>query len=410
MSRLTAVLGRVLDFTNPEETKRKMILIEGDQISKISSSDKQNIPPSATVMDFGNATILPGLIDCHVHISRNGEKDYIFTELQETAAFRAFKARKNALTDLRLGFTSLRTAGEKGAVDVYLRDAIEKGLTHGPRLFCAGRVLTVTGGHRDRFFAPDVKYEGISRIVNGAENFRVAVREEVKRGADWIKLIVTGGVVSPTRPEVQLMSLAEIEAATHEAHQLGCRVSAHAQGAQGIIAAVNGGVNSIEHGNLLNAEAAELMRESGVFLVPTLTATMDIIQRGPDMGLSQQVMDKAKYAWEKHVEGFEKALEYGVKIAMGSDAGGTCSFHGQNHAELELYVELGMSAKQALEAATSRAAELLGRQDTLGQLAVGMLADIVVIDGDPLKDIGVLRNVICVIKGGVRIPGNSGID
>lgn len=398
MLALTA--ASLFDGLGGELVSNPVVLVQGKSIYKVGSRNQVSIPDGTQVISLDGCTLMPGLIDCHVHISRDDEANYILLELRETSAFRAIKSLVHAQADLNAGYTTLRTAGDKGYVDIALKKAVNAGIVVGPRIAAAGRVLCVTGGHRDGYFAPEVKYEGLAIIVDGAEAIRKAVRELVKLDADWVKLIVTGGVVSPTSPELQQMSSEEIRAATDEAKRLGIRTSAHVYGAEAVKAAVKAGINSIEHGVGIDQEAADLMARNNVYLAPTLRGIYDIIMYGSQAGVEAFAIEKAKRRWELCIKSFETALKAGVKVVMASDAGGTCLKHGTNSRELELMVEAGMNEIQALLSATATAAELLGMQEDLGTVEEGKLADLVAVEGNPLEDINVMRNVHFVMKGG----------
>ncbi len=401
--------GKLIDGTGAKPFYRPLLIVEDGRIKAVGRQGETSIPTDAETIDLGDSIILPGLMEAHCHLSRDGEPDFMIPMIRELVTLRALKAYAYARRDLEAGYTTVRTAGDVGYVDIALKQAVTLGLVIGPRILAAGKVLCVTGGHRDGYFAPGMKYEGMAIIVDGPEAVRRASRELIKRGVDWVKLIATGGVVSPTEPDAQQMTYEEMKAACDTAKSLGKRTAAHAHGAKGAKAAIQAGINSIEHGKYLDDEAIRMMVDNGVYYVPTLCATHNVIAFGKEVGVPEFAIEKSKEGHESHLRNFAKAVEAGVKIAAASDAGGTCVYHGQNAKELELMVQAGMDEMAAIQSATQVAAELLGLEDRIGTLEMGKIADLIAVEKDPLQDISALKDVSFVMQGGHIIKQQSSL-
>lgn len=362
------------------------------------------------VLDLSDRFVLPGLIDCHAHIQFEWNKNLRLGRVQSSEADHAIRAAVYARRTLAAGVTTIRDLGSSGDTVFALRDAIAGGLIPGPRILAAGQAITPTGGHsddthgyREDLFTQPGAMEGIGDGVDGC---RKAVRAQVKRGADVIKLTATGGVLSATNAGIdQQFFDDELAAIVATAHFLGRKVAAHAHGNAGIKAALRAGVDSIEHGSFLDEQAIALMRERGVWLVPTLLAGEVSRERAAIPGyFPDAVVDKIQKVVATHHASFTKAVEAGVPIAFGTDSG--VSEHGRNAEELLLMVRLGMTPRDALVAATVNAAELLGLGDEIGTLAVGKAADLIATQGDPLDDIAALGQVDTVVRGGVVYQGD----
>jgi imidazolonepropionase-like amidohydrolase len=311
--------------------------------------------------------------------------------MSESDATTALRAAVHAKKTLESGVTTVRDMGGKNYIDLALRDAIAGGMIPGPRMLASGRPVVMTGGHG----------WPMAREADGPDEVRKAVREQLKAGADVIKLMATGGVMTPgVEPGSPQLTLEELKAGVEEAGKAGRRTASHAQGTTGIKNAVLAGITSIEHGIFLTDEVIELMLERGTYLVPTLVAPYWIVKKGRAAGIPDYAVKKSEDVIEAHLASFRKALAAGVKIAFGTDAGTPFNEHGANTFELELMVENGMSPMQALEAGTRVSAELLGIADKVGTLEPGKLADVVVVAGNPLDDIKAVREVRLVIKEG----------
>jgi len=402
MEKILIKNALLIDGKSKEPKENMSILIEGNKIKEVG----ENIAPSSDVkvIDVQGKTVMPGLIDAHVHICLSGEPDPLML-IKEPQGMVIIKAIKHLEEYINAGFTTLRDMGGINYFDIALKLAIERGLIVGPRLFTSGLVIGETGGHVD-FYMPwgfSVNL-GLSRIADGVDEVLKATREQIRAGADWVKICTTGGVMSPADdPRYSQLSIEEITTVVEEAKSKGRKVAAHAQGTQGIKNAIIGGVASIEHGIYLDDEAIEMMLEKGVYLVPTLVAPYNIIKYGVKAGIPEYAVKKAEQVFKIHRKSFKKAYEAGVRIAMGTDAGTPFNYHGNNALELQLMVENGMKPIEAIIAATSSAAELLGIADKLGTIEKGKIADIIVVDGNPVKDIKLLQEkdkIVMVFKEG----------
>lgn len=366
------------------------------------------------VLELEGFTVLPGFIDAHVHLTFTPPPDYargVVREMKEHDADRALRGTANAWATLRAGFTTVRNVGGTFA-DRALRDAINEGVVPGPRMLVANYAITITGGHCDdtHGYHPQLftqMQDHRAGVADSAAEVRKAVRYQIKHGADVIKVCATAGVMSSgDAVGVAQMTPDELAAAVDEAHRAQRRIAAHAHGTQGIREAVEAGVDSIEHGSILDDATIGLMRAKGTVLVPTLSAGEHVLEAAEAGTLSASSEAKARAIAPSMRRSFAKAYAAGVPIALGSDAG--VFAHGTNGHEFTLMVEAGMSAMDAIVAGTSGAAELLGLQD-VGRVAEGARADLVIVEGDPLADIGVLERPVGVIKGGVLYvhPGTA---
>jgi len=378
---------------------RATVVIEGDRIASVGHERDVKIPRGARRLDLSGMTVLPGLIDCHVHVCLGGEPDVVKTVTEETSALTLLKAARSARATLEAGFTTVRDLGFRDHAIFSLKRAIESGLTPGPRILPAGLAICMTGGHA-RF---------IGREADGPVDVVAAVREQLAAGAEVIKFIASGGVLTPgTSPEAAQMTLEELRAGMQEARRAGRRIAAHAHSAEGMKNAIRAGAHSIEHATLMDEEAEALMGQQGVFIVPTLSALATTAQHGLACGIPEPVVSKAKGMRARHEASFKKAHQSGIRIAMGTDAGTPFNYHGENAQELERMVALGMTAMEAVRSATSDAATLLGIQDSVGTVEVGKLADLLVVKGDPLKKIALLLDrsrITGVMQAGRFVSG-----
>lgn len=402
--------GTLIDCVTAAPKHHAAVLIKGDKIEAVGRAGELAIPADAQYIDARGRTILPGLIDAHIHITGDGDPN-LLRRMKKTVPYQAIESALHARALLEAGFTSIRDAGAGFLLDIGIRDAVNAGLVPGPRMKVSGRGLSITGGHGDHFFPPEIEFRG-RYVVDSPDEARRAAREQLRAGADCIKVCATGGVMSEKdEPTARGLTVEEMRAAIEEAHNVGAKTLAHAQGNQGIKNAVVAGIDSIEHGFYLDDEAIEMMLDRGVFLVPTLAAVHHIVVNGERMGIPEYGVRKACEAQEAHIASFRRALAAGVKIAMGTDAATPFNFHGKNALELELMCNAGMTPAQALLSTTRMGAELLGTLDKVGTVEPGKLADIVLVNGDPLSDIRVLQpagNIHLVMKGG-EVAVNRGV-
>ncbi len=394
--------GSLIDGTGASPIDDAVIIIKGDRIEAVGTG--LAIPAGARVIDLSEHSVMPGLIDAHVHLigryigEGNNWEDASVRDLPQEGAIRGVR---NARLTLEAGFTTVRNVGAAHFSDVALRNMIAQGVVPGPRMLVAGHSLGITGGHCDSngyvpgLFEPDIK----RGIANGPDEVRSAVRYQVKYGADVIKTCATGGVLSEgDAVGVQQYGEDELVAMVAETRMLERKVAAHAHGTEGIKVAVRAGVASIEHGSILDQEAIDLMKEHGTFLVPTLMAGYAVEEQARDGTLEGLRAEKALYIAPLMRRSFGMAVEAGVRIAFGTDAG--VFPHGTNGREFALMVENGMEPMAAIVSATSSGAELLGLSATTGTIEAGKLADIIAVRGDPLADISVMERVVFVMKGG----------
>jgi imidazolonepropionase-like amidohydrolase len=392
--------ARMLDVTRGEIVANPVVIIQGDRIQGVGGP----VPAGARVIDLGDVTLLPGFMDMHVHLTTDLNDDWVTRNVRETAADEALRGARYARVTLRAGFTTVRNVGAGGFSDIALKRAIERGDVEGPRIIPAGYAIGITGGHCDiTGYAPGILELGPAEgVADGPAGVLQAVRAQIKYGAGVIKICATAGVLSFEGPVgAQQMTMEEMRAVVEEAGRHGIRVAAHAHGTEGIIAAVEAGVHSIEHGSMLNDSAIALMKARGTFLVPT-TALADLIDLN---NLPAQLRAKAEGIIPLAKASLTRAIRSGVKIALGTDA--AVMAHGLNAREFGALVERGMRPIDALRAGTLNAAELLGVDDR-GVIAPGKLADLVAVPGNPLQDIRATERVSWVMKGGVVVEQAGG--
>jgi imidazolonepropionase-like amidohydrolase len=393
--------GRLLDVVASEELRDQVIAVRDDRIESVAPFDGGPVD-----LDLSDHTVLPGLIDCHAHLIGELESGHGYAELiTRSAAQEALSGVRNARDTVMAGFTSVRDVGTfRAFVDVALRDAIEAGDVMGPRMMCAGAYVTSSGGGGDiTGLAPDVDaavpHDLRFGVANSADEVRAVVRRILHGGADLIKVIATGAVLTEgTTPSAPEFSEDELRAAVEEAALYDTHVAAHAHGAEGIKRAVRAGVRSIEHGSLMDDEAIALMAERGTYLVADIWMGDWTIEQGEREGWSPNVMRKLRETTDVQREGFAKAVAAGVKLAFGTDSG--TYPHGMNARQFASMVKHGMTPMEAIRSATVVAAELMGRRDRVGALEPGLFADLVAVEGDVLSDVDLLTDVGLVMKGG----------
>jgi imidazolonepropionase-like amidohydrolase len=398
--------GRVLDVKTGNVLTNQAIIIDGDKITSVGPADNAKTPVGAMVVDLPNAIVLPGLIDAHTHITFN-PGDLGYTGLGISVPREALIGAKNARITLLAGFTTVRNVGATGYADVALRDAINAGDVPGPRMLVSGPALGITGGHCDNNLLPFADHVTREGVADGIENVQHKVREVIKYGADVIKICATGGVMSKgDDPNASQYTLEEMKVIVAEAHRLGRKVAAHAHGAQGVQWASEAGVDSIEHGHLMNDASVATLKKNGTYLVPTLYLMDWHKENAAKTNLPDYVRRKMEMVSAVGQASNRKAFVAGVKIGFGTDA--AVYPHGLNAHEFAVYVRLGMTPLQAIQTATVNDADLLGWSDRIGTLEPGKFADIIAVDGDPLKDVTTLQNVKFVMKGGEVVKNEYG--
>jgi imidazolonepropionase-like amidohydrolase len=375
------------------------VVIAGDTIASLETA----APAGMRVVDLGDATLLPGLIDCHTHLSSRVGIGPV-ERFKSTTARSAIAGVNNCRNALMAGFTACRDVGGGEKVDVGLRDAINAGEIVGPRMLVATWSLSMTGGHGDRENAVDYHWcnDLATGVVDGVDAVRKQVRFNIQQGADVIKILASGGVLSPgDNPQSTGFTFEEMKAAVDEANRLGRQVAAHAHGKQAIIWASNAGVRSIEHGSYMDDEAARVLKKNGTWYVPTLYVVEPILAPGNPLKIQDENLAKAREVRVHMRAAFHSAMKAGVKIAFGTDAG--VFPHGDQVREFKIYVDEGMTPMQAIQTATLRAAELIGWETKVGTIERGKYADLVAVAGDPLRDITELERVKWVMKGGAIV-------
>jgi imidazolonepropionase-like amidohydrolase len=393
----TFLNGRLIDGTG-RVMERSMIVIGDSKFVRIGSPEK-GTQLGGEVFDIQGMTVMPGLIDCHVHLSISGEADPFSTLPHLPLPLLALKFLRNAQTTLLSGITTIRDQGAIGHVDFSVRRAAEEKLFTLPRMVLSGKAITITGGHGWQFGA---------READGPDEVRKAVREQIKAGANSIKMIASGGgLTEGSEPGSVAFSAEELKAAVEEAHKAGKRTSAHAHAATSIKYATQAGIDSIEHAMFMDQEALEMMEEYKVFYVPTVVAPLRALE--DSAGKVPQWLIKKVEGFKGRFENSVKMAHKGnLKIAMGSDAGTPLNPHGENSKELEHFVKLGFSPMEAILAGTKIASEVLGFEKEIGTIEEGKIADLIVVDGNPLEDITCLQRkekIVYIVKDGEMIKG-----
>jgi imidazolonepropionase-like amidohydrolase len=390
--------GRVLDVRTGALRTNQSIVITGDKITQIAPSAEVTTSGDDTTIDLPDATLLPGLIDMHTHLTFD-LNSLGYSGLGISTAREALHGARNAKRTLEAGFTTVRNLGAFDYSDIALRDAINDGDVIGPRIVASGPALGITGGHCDENLLPPAFHFQGGGVADGVEAVQHKVREVIKYGADVIKICATGGVLSKgDDPNASQFTLEEMKAIVADAHRLGRKVAAHAHGAEGVRWASEAGVDSIEHGHFMDDAAIAAMKKNGTYLVPTLFLTEYMQQHLKDSGVpefSRQKMIEVAAAAPVNVK---KAFAAGVKVAFGTDA--AVYPHGLNAGEFHVYVSLGMTPLAAIQTATINASDLLGSKFNVGTLEPGKFADVIAVDGDPTKDVTILEHVKFVMKGG----------
>jgi imidazolonepropionase-like amidohydrolase len=380
--------ARIIDGTGTEPVRGRSVVVEKGVITAVVDDARA---PRGNGMDLAGHTLLPGLINCHVHLCFGAEADPVRPLREEPLALTAIKALLRARETARAGVTTVRDLGGREYVEIAARRAIQEGLIDGPRILAAGRPVCMTGGHG----------HWLGREADGPDDARKAVREQLKAGADVIKIIATGGVLTPgVEPASPQMTFEEMRAAIEEARKAGRRTAAHAMAATGISEAIDAGITSIEHGVFLTEEIVAHMRRDGTFLVPTLNAPIAIASGGVAAGIPAFMVRKSEEVLPAHVASFQLAHRAGVRIAAGADSGTPLNFHGSLLPELALMVKYGMTPLEAIRSATVTAAECLGLGEVIGRVAPGYAADLIAVAGDPAERIEALADLKLVLVNG----------
>jgi|HubBroStandDraft_1064217.scaffolds.fasta_scaffold12824_3 imidazolonepropionase-like amidohydrolase len=389
--------GHVLDVKTGKLLADQTVVIEDGKIVSLQAASDARANANAVRIELPNATILPGLIDAHTHLTMDPMFGY--AELGISVPREALIGAKNARLTLNAGFTTVRNVGAGGYTDVALRDAIDAGGIPGPRMLVSGPPLGITGGHCDDNLLPFEYHHVADGVADGIAAVQQKVRQNIKYGADLIKVCATGGVLSKgDDPQASQYTLEEMKAIVADAHRLGRKVAAHAHGAQGILWATQAGVDSIEHGSYIDDAGIAEMKKNGTYLVPTLYLGDWFLENAERNHVPDFYLTKAKAVMPVARKNIARAFASGVKVAFGTDA--AVYPHGLNAHEFAVMVKLGLTPLQAIQAATINAADLLGWSGKIGTLDAGAWADIVAVDGDPLKDVTALEHVKFVMKGG----------
>lgn len=409
MAKTVAIVGgQIIDGTGAEPVQNGLLLIEGDRIAYSGKAEGKSVPRDAEVVDASGASVLPGLMDVHVHISLNAPADLLKEAISRPVGQVAFEIAHNLRETVAGGVTTIRTVSDLAHLDIAARDSINKGVMVGPRMHPCGKGLTTTGGHGDLMPCWLCQSHGdISEVVDGVDAIRGAVRKQVKAGANWIKLFQTGGVVDPHgRIDAEEFSPSEFDAAVETARIAGIPVAVHAHNKTAILRSIRSGCRSIEHGMHFDEECAQVAREYGAFLVPTLTVMDRIMVHGAQHGVPQFMIDNVRERTTKHHDYVRYAHEIGANLACGTDAGSMLTPHGSAGREVVQFVKCGIPVLQAISIATQNTARLLNVEQEVGTLKADKLADVIVVEDDVTRRVEALENagnMRHVLIGGRRV-------
>lgn len=404
--KVTFILaGRLFDGTSESLRENVVIVVEGDRIKQVTPRAQTQVRQGTNVIDLSDATVLPGLIDCHTHLSIRADRYEELSDFTDSPFMGAFAAVVHARKTLEAGFTTVRDVGSAPFLAVDLRKSIDEGYIVGPRIVASGPGISITGGHGDlNNYSPQTRVtmfpeERDYAIADGADQIRHVVRAQVKYGADVIKIMATGGVLSRgDTPGASQYTVEEMKVAADTAHMAGRKIAAHAHGTDGIKNAIRAGIDSVEHASLIDDEGIRLAKEHGTYLVMDIYNDDYIVNEAVKFGLTEEKLEKEKKIGRLQRENFEKAFKGGAKMAFGTDSG--VYPHGDNAKQFFYMVKYGMTPAQAIRAATSNAADLLGRSKDVGTIEPGKFADIIAVRGNPLADVRALETVDFVMKGG----------
>jgi imidazolonepropionase-like amidohydrolase len=389
----------MLDVTNGRLMQNVSVLIDNNQIIEIAKQGEIDSDKDTLIVDLKGQTLLPGVMDMHVHLTGDAEENFLASR-GNSIPRQTVKAVKNANKTLMAGFTTVRNLGATGYSVIALRDGINAGEVAGPRIWAAGHSIGVTGGHCDDNFSPPEANSKSKGVADGPWAVREKVRENIKYGANTIKVCATGGVFSKgTKVGIQQLTEDEIRAAVEEAHMRGLIAAAHAHGTSGIKAAIRAGIDSIEHCSFMDEEAIELALEFGTYLSCDIYNTEYTLAFGEANGVPEENINKEKLVSKAQRESFRQAVKAGANMVFGSDA--AIYPHGDNGKQFSRMVQFGMTPLQSIQAATINSAKMLKQQSSLGQIKEGFMADIIAVEGNPLENVALLENVTFVMKDGV---------
>ncbi len=385
--------GNVIVGTG-ELIEKGTVAINGTMVTFVGPTIRFRPSKKDNVYDISGKAILPGMIDAHTHLCLDGSPDPMTSVSRDSIPQLTLKAAYYARRTLEAGVTTVRDMGGRDYIDIAIRDGIESGVLQGPRMICSGKLICMTGGQGWSF----------GREADGPDEVRKAVREQLKAGTNLIKLMATGGVLTPgVEAGAPQLTYEELKAGVEEAHKAGRKAASHAQGKEGIKNSLRAGMDAIEHGIDIDDEAIDLFLEKKAALVPTLCAPFHILEKGVQSGIPDFIIEKTRKVGATHLESAQKAYRAGVTIAMGTDAGTPSNRHGENLKELELLVKTGFTSMEAIMASTKVASEVLGLEKKIGTLGKGKLADLIVVNGDPLKDITLFQKqdkILAIMKEG----------
>lgn len=382
----------LIDGRGGQPLEHAALIIKGDTIENVGlETEMMPFFEDAQVIDARGGTILPGLINAHVHLTSDGLADIGAQITGDSLPVAALRASRNARVSLEAGITTVRDCGAKDGVVIGLAQAIEEGIVPGSRIVACGRVVCMTGGHG----------HFMGREADGPDSVMQAARAEIKEGAQFLKIMATGGVLTKgVHPDQAQLTVAELRAGIEAAHEAGKRTATHAIGNKGIKNALKAGIDSVEHGFYIDDEAIELFLRTGAYHVPTLIAVDQIVSHGTDAGIPEWAVKKAVEESGHHLDSFHKSVEHGVPLAAGTDAGTPFNYHDMLAWEIEKMVKEGLTPMQAIVCATRNSSVVVGLAERVGTLEAGKLADLIIVDGNPLADITLLRAPSMVVKGG----------